>query len=217
MQKPLVAAAAALAALAVLVAPNEARAADHWGLLNGQTVEGNMVSAEAGWPDVTLGFTHGVSDIIDVGARFSILYGLEGAPSLPLNFGIGLRVPIRIQVLRTDSMAAMVHIDPGFKLYTAKGGGDALFGLQFPIGFDLGYAINPQISIGGGIEIGNTAIFTNGGAYLFVPELGPNFEYHIDEHLGFGAEARFGPAVFAQRNGNTEFAFTLQGAFMYRL
>ena len=51
-----------------------------------------MVGLEAGWPDVSFHFKHGIADIADLGAKLSLIYGVEGDPNF-VQFGFGLTVP----------------------------------------------------------------------------------------------------------------------------
>src|SRR4029077_5709133 len=100
-----------------------------YSLLGGETVGSgvDVVSGEFGWPGISFGFTHGLNRDTDVGARFDLLFGFEEISSTS-QFGIGVRVPLRMTVLRRDRLSVLVHIDPGLKLYTTS---SAAFGLQF--------------------------------------------------------------------------------------
>src|ERR671937_416564 len=109
-----------------------------YSLLGGETVgtNTNVVSGEFGWPSVTFGVTHGLSRDSDVGAKFDLLFGIDG-DTTGSQFGIGFRVPYRMVAYRQDRVSALLHIDPGIKLFTTS---PALFGFAFPVGVVIGYA-----------------------------------------------------------------------------
>src|SRR5262249_36515788 len=128
MQKTILASMLALAAFAV---GSEARAAD-WGVHSGDILRpgDNMIYFEAGWPDLSFGFQHGLNPKVDIGVRVSLIYGWEYIfPDIAL--GLGVRVPIRIQPVKGPKFSFYLHIDPGLKFgafgcrgfYTGVGGG----------------------------------------------------------------------------------------------
>src|SRR5712671_3090330 len=100
----------------------------------------NAVSGEFGWPSITFGYTHGMGQNWDIGAKFDLLYGVEGITSLT-QFGLGFRVPMRATILRSDRLSVLVHVDPGLKLFTYS---PAVFGFSFPVGVVLGYAASRE-------------------------------------------------------------------------
>src|SRR5262245_26558588 len=125
MRKTIVASTLALAAFAV---GNEAWAAG-WGLHSGETLRSgdNMLYGEVGWPDFSMGFQHGMSDKVDLGVRFSLLYGFEYTTGT--HVGLGLRVPIRIQAVKKDKFSFLFHVDPGLKFDSFGGGLPLFFGI----------------------------------------------------------------------------------------
>lgn len=217
---------ASLFALAAFAAGSEAKAAG-WGLHNGDTLGSgdNMLYGEVGWPDLTLGFQHGVSNNVDLGFRFSFIYGGEYTPNTAL--GLGMRVPIRISIVKRPNFSFMFHIDPGIK-FDSFGGrcglnnryycGALLFGIQFPIGLEFGFHITREATLSFGMEIPFYVNLTN-GVYGGIPILfGPGFEYTVDQHIGLGLNTKFGPTIIAVDNGSgATFGFITQAYFAYRL
>jgi hypothetical protein len=191
-----------------------------YSLLGGTTVPNgvDVVSVEAGWPSISFGFTHGTSSNTDIGFKFDLIYGFEYTDVG--QFGIGARVPLRMSVWRRDRLTALVHVDPGLKLYTTDI--DTTFGVQFPVGVTVGYTVDPQLAIAFGVELPMFLAFTSPHApgqsqvdFFLGPLFGPAVEYHVDRNLTVGLNTRFGP-MFATRGGS-QFGFITQLLVAYRL
>src|SRR5947208_4596053 len=153
-----------------------------YSLLGGETVGTgtNVVSGEFGWPSITFGFTHGLSRDRDVGAKFDLLFGIEG-DSNASQFGIGFRVPYRVVALRSDRLSVLLHTDPGIKLFTTS---PSLFGFGFPVGVVFGYAVQRDLTIAFGVDL-NMALYVTQSPVRFVisPMFGPSAEFRIDTRL----------------------------------
>jgi|SRR5438094_5266274 len=191
-----------------------------YSLLGGTTVPSgvDVASAEVGWPSATFGFTHGTSANTDIGFKFDLIYGLEYTDIG--QFGIGARVPLRMMVMRRDRLSAVVHIDPGLKLYTTNI--NTTFGIQFPVGVTVGYAAQPQLNVAFGLELPMFLAFisphgpTQSQVDFFIgPLFGPAVEYHVDRQLTVGLNTRFGP-MFEAKDGS-RFGFITQLLLAYRL
>src|SRR5256885_11929247 len=61
------------------IAPPAPGAPGHWSVATGETVspDRDALSFELGWPGLTVGYLHGLSDRADVGVKFGLLYGYE--------------------------------------------------------------------------------------------------------------------------------------------
>jgi len=213
--------AIAAAAVVALAVSGEARAQvrsaaapSGYSLLGGTTVPtgADVISGEFGWPSATFGFTHGMGPTTDVGIKFDLLYGFEYTTTS--QFGIGVRIPLRLNLLRRDKVSVLVHVDPGIKMYTTT---PVLFGLQWPVGVTLGYAATPEFTVGFGVEVPMFLWLTPSPAqFLLGPLFGPGFEYHVDRQLSIGLNTRFGP-IFDTAGGGGQFGFITQMVLGYRL
>lgn len=224
MRKTIVASTLALAAFTV---GSEAKA-QSWGLHSGDTVRGgdNMLYGEVGWPDLSLGFQHGMSEKVDLGFRFSLDYGFDYTTATHL--GLGMRVPIRISPKKSGKFSFLIHFDPGVKFDSfggaycgyggCRGAGGLLFGIQIPFGLEFGIHFTPEATLQFGMEMPIYINLTN-GVYGNIPILfGPGFEYKIDDHMAIGLNTKFGPSIFAQDFGSgATFGFITQLYFAYRL
>jgi hypothetical protein len=198
----------------------------HYSLLGAQTVAaGNdVVSAEAGWPGISFGLTHGLTSTSDIGAKFDLLYGVESQSSWGTQFGIGLRAPYRLMLGKKDKLSFLVHADPGIKLYTFP---KTWFGFQVPVGLTASYDINPQLLVAFGVEMPLTLYVTPSPVALFIaPLFGPAIEFHPDRLLSIGLNTKFGPVFRTALPGvnvpgfsgsGTEFGFVTQAVLGYKL
>jgi hypothetical protein len=205
-----------------------ASASGRWSMYAADTVGdgANGFGAELGWPDMTLGFVHGTGPTSDIGVKFELLYAFEGS-TVDNQLGIGLRVPFRFNVSRTDKLSVLFHVDPGIKLLTYD---PMNFGIQAPIGVMFGFRPQPNLSLGFGIDIPFVFYFTGIPKPLIAipPQFGPTLEYHVDQSFVVGVNARFGALVYfwgdtetdfgtILGDSRTKFAFRLQFVLGYRM
>ena len=223
---------ASIAGVAALMLSAEARAAEGWSLIGGETVQSgaDMIYGEVGWPDASFGWAHGISNRVDAGVRFSLIYGYEGTAAT--QFGVGLRAPIRIRLTQgSGKVNALLHIDPGLKLYAFR---PVQFGLQFPLGVQVGISLAPAATLAFGFDLPMSLFLTPGVGFVIAPQFGPGFEYHVTRSLGLSFNTRFGAAIFAGNGryydddyywrgrgwyygrGGADFAFAVQMGVSYR-
>lgn len=213
-----------LVAAGITMVGAEASAADDWSLLGGTTVaaRNDILYGELGWPDATFGWAHGVTDRFDIGARFSLIYGVESTRWT--DFGVGLRFPLRFQLTRRAAkVSALFHMDPGLKLYATR---PVEFGVQFPVGVNVGVHVTHEATVAFGLDVPVSLFVTPGVAFVLAPMFGPGFEYHFDRRIGLTLNTRFGAALFgADRysyfvpgyRSHAEFAFLTQVGVVYHL
>jgi hypothetical protein len=210
---------------------NAAHGGHRWTLIGADTVgDGeNVIGAQAGWPDLTLGITHGMSPASDVSGKFQLNYSFEGT-TIQNKIAIGLLVPFRFNVVHNEKVSLLLHVDPGLKILT--GPGPAKLGTQSGVGALIGFRPMPQLQIGFGIDVPAVVYFTGDQKPIIaLPFLfGPFLEYHVDSNITIGVDTRFGVLwysvgdfkddagdVLAVGFTDTQFAFRVQFAVGYRL
>jgi len=191
----------------------------NWSILGAETLAPgtDAVHGEFGWPDVSFGYTHGISPGFDIGAKMSLVYGFENT-TVNSEFGMAFAIPLRWSLARQGSAHLLFHVDPGFRFYTYD---PVLFGFQFPFGLNLEFPVqNAPLKLGVGIDF-NASLFVTGNAtpaFVFGPLVGPYLEYHIDRNLAVGIDTRFGPIIEAFDGGtDTRFGFRTQMLLAYHL
>jgi hypothetical protein len=210
---------AAVVGLGALFSASEAKAAgDGWGLHSGETMAAKslMPYIEAGWPDVSLGVTYGISDKLDIGARLGAVYGPSFNPS-GTTFGMALSVPIRISLAKGGGVNALLHVDPGLKF--SQFSTPLLMGAMLPIGAEVGIPVADHATVQIGLDVPVYLNFTQAVFVNFAPMAGPGFEYHIG-NMAVGLNTRFGATVAAGGSGvawGTGFGFLTQAYFGYKI
>jgi hypothetical protein len=184
-----------------------------WSLNTAETVNrgSQLASVEAGWPGVSFGVTRGVNEYSDVGVRLDVLYGVENTSTT--HFGLGLRAPYRMVLMRRGEASVMVHVDPGIKLYTSD---PAVFALQAPVGAAIGYQIMPNLRADAAVDVPITLSLTGGVDLVLAPLFGGNAEYYVDRNMSLTAGFRLGP-VFTTADTGTRFGFQLSVGGAYRM
>ncbi|MGZ6123732.1 MAG: hypothetical protein ACXWLR_02170 [Myxococcales bacterium] len=185
-----------------------------YSLLGGETVGAgtNVVSGEFGWPSVSFGYTHGLSRDTDVGLRFDLLFGIEGATEAS-QFGVGFRVPMRMTAMRRDRFSVLLHFDPGMKIFTTS---PAEFGLGFPVGAIFGYSATREMVVAFGVDLPMTLYVSPSPVrFLISPMFGPAVEFHVDPRLALGINTRFGSVI--NTAGGSAFGFVMQLLLAYRM
>lgn len=189
----------------------------HWSIVTGETVSPSRdaLSFEMGWPGISVGYLHGLSDRADLGVKFDFLYGYEGTTESRVGFG--LRVPLRLVAVRKDKISIQLHADPGVRTYVTGGGGTA-FDLAFPIGATLGIQATPELRLAAGVDVSMALALTPSPVgFQAGPQFGAGVEYFVDKDLLVGLNTRFGPLFFTSYGGYNAFSFITQVVVGYRL
>lgn len=188
---------------------------NHWSVATGETVSTSRdaLSFELGWPGITFGYLHGLSDRSDIGVKFDLLYGFEGASDSRVGFG--LDVPLRLVVARKDKVSVQVHIDPGVRTYVT--GGSTNFLIRFPVGATLGIQATPELRLAAGVDLPIGIGVTPVADFEIGPQFGAALEYFVDRDLLVGLNTRFGPLFHTESGGFSQFSFTTQVVLGYRL
>lgn len=207
--------AAGAAAPAPAIAPLVPGTPGHWSVATGETVspDRDAVAFEMGWPGLSVGYLHGLSDHSDVGIKVSLLYAAENTNNA--TFGAGLDVPLRLVVNRHEKVSIGLHIDPGVRLYSKDSVNNFL--TRFPVGGTLGIQATPELRIAASADLTMAINWT----HLTYFEIGPQFgfagEYAVDKNLLVGLNLHFGPQFYTFTGSGTDFAGTAEVVVGYRM
>jgi hypothetical protein len=178
-------------------------------------ISGNHFQAEIGFPGMPkVGYHLGLSDKLEIGGAFML--GLAYyAPDAAVTLGMYLSVPIRLALSRQNNLSMALLFEPGLAFYQFD---PFRFGILLNAGFNVGYAVNQQFVIGGGIDFPLGISFTN-GTYVAIPILfGPVIEIHPTPQLGVIFDAKFGPNIYAGSGASgTVFGMKIHVGIAYRL
>jgi hypothetical protein len=181
----------------------------HFSVITGETVATgrDMVSAEAGFPGFTFGWTHGLSDRFDAGVKLDLLYGRRYT-TLFSTFGMQLHAPLRYMTYRRGQIGVQVHVDPGLDFYTGANpcaafgfncGQNASFALNVPVGVTVGFQVTHELRVAAGADLVMSLAYAGPGtAFLQIgPLFGGAVEYYFEKQWVVGFNLRFGPQFYA--------------------
>lgn len=202
---------------------------DHFSVTTGETVATNhdMVSAEAGFPGFTFGYTHGMNDHFDAGLKLDLLYG-HRFTTLQSQFGMGLRAPLRYIASRQGRASVMLHADPGFDFYTAPScptlpfgftcNTSSSFGIGIPVGITVGYQATSEVRVAAGADLPLVLSVSPSPAYLQIgPLFGGSVEYFFERQWTVGFNVRFGPQFYTVGGSSAQLGFVTEATLGYRL
>jgi hypothetical protein len=206
------AAAVVLSAAAAAAQESGQEAIPRWSLVGGETVgDGrDAISAEIGWPGVTLGWTHGLTAYTDAGLRFDVLYTFNDTTHT--RFGLGARVPLRAVAVRGDFASLFVHLDPGFAVYPSD---PSSWGFRLPFGGSIGLQVAPRSRVAIGMELPLIFVIQPTASIDIGTQFGVAYEYLSDRHVLVGVDTRFGP-IFHSAGGSSDFGLLVQLVVGYR-
>jgi opacity protein-like surface antigen len=195
--------------------PVAAGAPGHWSIATGETVspDRDAIAFEMGWPGITFGYLHGLSDRSDFGFKIDLLYSLENTNTSI--FGAGADIPLRIVVNRHEKVSLGLHIDPGARLYTKNSVTNFL--TRFPVGGTLGVQATPELRISASADLTMGINWTHTTYFEIGPQFGFGAEYSVDKNLLIGLKGSFGPQFYTFAGSPTDFAFTTEVVVGYRM
>ncbi|WP_224244124.1 hypothetical protein [Hyalangium gracile] len=182
-----------------------------WSLLAGDTVGANqnVLSAQIGWPGLSLGLLHGASSRLDLGGKFTFNYGQEGIVEI-VEPGIKLQGWVRLMLARTPQATLALVFQPGPLFYFHDGDTDV--GLALPVSLVAGIPVGSAIMLNLGLDVPFHVYFGSGGGPVFPLLAGGGLEYFIDRSLQVNFNVRMGPSIIPEsgRRGRSDAYFTLE-------
>lgn len=166
-----------------------------WSLLAGDTMgQGqNALSAQLGWPGLSLGVLHGATPRFDLGGKFTFNYGQEGIVQL-VRPGLKLQAWVRLMLARTPEASLAIVFQPGPLFYFHDGGTDV--GLALPVSLVAGIPVGSAIMLNLALDVPFHVYFGTGGGPVFPLLLGGGLEYFLDRNLEVNFNVRMGPSIF---------------------
>ena len=183
----------------------------HWTTATGETVGtgNNAIHVQAGFPGISGGWYHGLSEKMDIGARFSFNYAYEstfGFGIIGLAPGLKPAAILKFGLMDNGKFNMALRIEPGIHLYFAGGG--VLFGLDTPVLLDMGIRVNEQFSVLLGAGLPLSFNFTPLFVMAIPIMVGGGVEYKFTPDMALTFNMKFGPAIIASGFGSgASFAF----------
>ncbi|MCU0700870.1 MAG: hypothetical protein MUC96_30550 [Myxococcaceae bacterium] len=185
-----------------------------WSVVGGRTVgaNGNVIEAGLGWPGLSVGYSRGVLDSLDLGVRLSFNYGLEGLVTRVLP-GAKVQGVLKFRLLDKNALSLALTFEPG-PLFAVDRFGNGTVAFSLPVGLKMGLAVSSALTLGFTFEMPLWIQFgAGGGANLpLLPGLG--LEYFIKSELLVFFRTRMGPTL--RPGGFFELTFDAQLGVGYR-
>jgi hypothetical protein len=184
-----------------------------WSLFSGQTIGAgsHLVEAQVGYPGLSVGFLHGLTNRIDVGATFTFNYSVEGDVQKQLP-GIKPQFVLRASLIDQGPFNLGLRFAPGPLFYFPQDSA-TLAGFAMPLEVAAGFPVGSAIMLNGTVALPLFVAFGVGGGPVLPILFGVGGEYFIDHSLSVNVNVRMGPTVTAATaiNGNTRAYFTFEG------
>lgn len=166
-----------------------------WSLLAGETVGSgaNVLSANVGWPGLQLGFTHGATDRLDLGARVAFVWGEQRITSRT-HPGLKGQLFAKLKLLDTNKLNLALSFAPG-PFVSWRPFQDALVGLELPVGLHLGIPVGSAVMVNFGFDVPFWVTFGTGSNAYTQMLVGGGVEYFLDRNLALQLNLRIGPNV----------------------
>jgi hypothetical protein len=187
-----------------------------WSTVTGETVgEGNnVIHVQAGYPGLSGGWFHGMSEKFDLGARFTFNYGYESTTAIIP--GLKPAMILKIGLMDNGKFNMALRFEPGVQLYFSSFGGGVLFGINLPAYLDMGIRINNEFSVVLGADLPMSLNLTPGVVFNIPIKFGGGIEYKINPDMALTFNTRFGPFIAAGGFGGFGFggvAFAFDALF----
>lgn len=203
--------------LALALAADEAPqvpTGQRWSVVGAKTAGAgaNVIEGGLGFPSASFTYLRGVSAGVDVGARASFTYGLEGLVTRIMP-GAKVQGLVKVRLVDAQTLSIGVVFEPG-PLFAVDRFGTGLVGFSLPVGFRLGVAVSSALSLGFSFDVPVWLQFGAGGG-VNVPMLaGLGVEYFVTSRFAGFFRLRAGPTV--RPIGSVELTFDAALGVAYR-
>ena len=190
-------------------------AASHFSVVTGETVapDRDAIAFQMGWPGLTFGYLHGLSNSSDIGLKVDVLYAREGVNDL--TFGGGAAIPLRLVVNRHEKVLIGLHMDPGVRVYTKSG--VSSFFTRLPVGGVFGIQATPELRLAASADVPLAFQWSHTKYFQIGFQFGFAAEYYVDPNLLAGLNFHFGPQYYSFDNSPTDFSFAAEVVIGYRM
>lgn len=187
------------AALAALLHAMPAEAdGQRWSAVGPRTVEpgGDAVDVSVGWPSLAVSYAKGVAPGLNIGARASWAYGVEGQLRDPMQ-GVKLQALTKVRLFDGERVSFGFTFEPGVLAHFPGGGGLTRVGFALPVGLRLGVAASSALALGVLVEVPMWLELVTGGPAVFNLLLltGVGAEYFLTSDVSLYARAVLGPTL----------------------
>lgn len=190
------------------------RSGTQWSMLSARLLpqNANALHVQIGWPGISGTFRAGISEKLDVGARFSFNYGFENVAFVTPGFK--LQGVARLQLVDNPRFNLGLGFEPGVFFYFP---GLTIIGITMPIKLLMGIPVGNSLMLNLGMDMPFVVRFLPGTAVSLQMLFGGGLEYALDRNMLLTFNTRFGPNIDFVTGGSASFAFELLMGVAFRL
>ncbi len=184
-----------------------------WGVVGALTAptNSNVVEGGLGWPGVHVSYLRGITNQLEIGARFTFNYGVEGlvGPVVP---GVKFQFLLRYKLFDNRKTSLAVRFEPGplFYFYPSRGvtcstdpfgnlvcgrEGATAGGFTLPVGLRLGIVASSAIHVGVSFDLPMWLLFGPTSTFLVPVLTGVGIEYFLQSNLLLSFTVKMGPTL----------------------
>ena len=189
-----------------------------WSVVTARTVGAgaNALQGGIGFPGVHAQFMRGITQVLDLGARVSFNYGLEGQVACSnrvcrggdaLPPGLRLQGVARYKFYDNGKLNLGASFAPGLLLYFPRFIGTQV-GFALPVSGTLGIVVSSAMNVGVTLELPMWILFGQSSSFVLPILMGAGFEYFITSALAVWFDLRMGPSIWTS---GVPAAFTFDG------
>jgi hypothetical protein len=179
-----------------------------WSVVTPRTIgqNGNALETGFGFPGIYGSYLHGFTPTLDLGARLSANYGLEGQVNT-VQPELKLQALLKYRIMDNGKVSLGVKFEPGPLLSFPSNRG-AIPGFTLPASITLGIVATSALNIGVTFEIPFWLQFGNRSSAIIPVLMGAGAEYFVSSSLAVWFAVRMGPSIWT--NGDPA-QFTFDG------
>jgi hypothetical protein len=188
-----------------------------WSVYSGRTVGRgqSVIAGQVGWPGLSALVLRGTASNVDVGAKLSFNYGVEGVVT-QIAPGLKFQGLMRFALLERGRAALGFAFAPGVLFYFP--GPTSTVGITLPLQLTLGITASSALQAHVVMEMPLYVTFGSFGGVVVPMLFGGGVEYFLDRSLALSFITKMGPSVdtrlFASR---ASLAFEALVGLQYRL
>jgi len=187
-----------------------------WSVITARTVGqgANVIEGGLGFPGLHAQFMRGITQTLDVGARFSFNYGLEGqvachflvCPGGALLPGVKIQGVARYKFFDNGKLNAGASFAPGVLFYFERLVGTQV-GFAIPLSATLGIVATSALNVGVTLELPIWILFGRNSSLVVPILMGAGVEYFITSALAVWFDLRMGPSIWTLASVGAAFTF----------
>ena len=171
-----------------------------------------------------IGYMAPIGPRVAIGGEFILDIGLFNSlgTGVPGTVTIAGGLPIRLLLTENEDIIVGAEFTPGLGVSIREfgfggfgGGSTTLFTLLLHSGLDVGYKVNQQVIVGGGVDL-PLSFFLGDFTQVAIPILfGPEVEFALTPEWSLTGDLKMGPHIIAGDFSRTDFGFKFQVGAAY--